>query len=125
MRRWSTVETPDTLLLHRTGVAPEWSVAVSRTLDWPAKRGHRLSLAHQIRQDLWRACQTTRGFVPVVQVSTDDHQTVIRAGGSLTTRSGHVQSLEARIAVVLDDENNRRRWRAYAIRAPRRGRGED
>lgn len=125
MRRWRIAETGDTLLLHRTGVAPAWAVEVSRTLDWPTTRRQRLSLAHQIRQDVWRACQTTRGFVPVVQVSTDDHQTVIRAGGSLTTRSGHVQSLEARIAAVLDDETNRRRWRNYAIRAPRRGRGEN
>ena len=124
MRRWTVVEQQDFLLLHRTGPAPEWVVEVSRTLNWPSSPGQRLRVAHQVRQDIWRACRSTRGFVPVVQVSTDGHQTVIRAGGSLTTRSGHIPAIEARIAAVLDSENNRRRWRAYAIRAPKRGRGE-
>ena len=124
MRRWKVVEEGNSLLLHRAGLSPQWSVDVSRTLDWPATPGQRLRIAHQIRQDVWRACQTTRGFVPVVQVSTDGHQTVMRAGGSLTTRSGHVSILETRIAAVLDDGNNRRRWRAYASRTSGRGRGE-
>ena len=125
MRRCTAVEQGESLLLHRTGLTPEWAIEVSRTLNWPATRGQRLRLAHQIRQDIWRACRATRGFVPVVQVSTDGSQTAIRAGGSLTTRSGHIPAIEARIAAVLDDENNRRRWRAHAARAPQRGRGED
>ena len=117
MSRWTLAHSGETTLLHRTGHPVHWSLAVARTLAGSLRRNHRIRLAHQIRQDIWRACRDVRGFLPLVEVSTSGTETVIRAGGSLMTRSGHVPTLETRIARVLDCADNIARWQKHAQRA--------
>ena len=117
MTRWRIDDLEDGLLLRARNHQPVWDVAADHTLPGVFPRKALIRLAHQIRQDIWRACRTTRGFVPLVQVSTDGHRTVMRAGGTLKTRSGHGAYLADRIAHVLDSAENRARWVAHARRA--------
>ncbi|MEL7154469.1 MAG: hypothetical protein AAFN51_11895 [Pseudomonadota bacterium] len=117
MSRWSLVVSDDATLLHRTGQRPEWAFEVSLKLTSTASAAQRVRIAHQVRQDIWRACQRVRGFLPLVEVSTSGNETVIRAGGSLMTRSGHVPSLEIKVAAVLDCADNIARWQRHARRA--------
>lgn len=117
MNRWSLVHTDDTTLLYRRGIASDWTFEVTRTLPGTYPRYGRTKLVHQIRQDIWRTCRNVRGFLPLVQVSTNGDETVICAGGSLMTRSGRVDVLSSRVARVLDCENNIARWKRYARRA--------
>jgi hypothetical protein len=86
-----------------------FDVAAEATLSGAADL---LRLAHQVRQDVWRAVQRLRGFSPVVQVTTTDNTIHIRAGGrALPPISGAVSS---RIQTVLDDPANRSRWLRHA-----------
>ena len=117
MNRWSLVHSDHTTLLCRAGQRPEWAFEVTRTLAGQASASHRSRIAHQVRQDIWRACRNVRGFLPLVEVSTSGDETVIRAGGSLMTRSGHVPSLEIKVARVLDCAENIARWQRHARRA--------
>ncbi|MEM9062572.1 MAG: hypothetical protein AAGD13_19100 [Pseudomonadota bacterium] len=117
MTRWRITSNENCVTLHAELYAPIFNVAVERTLPTPMPFKGLRRLAHQIRQDVWRVCRSTRGFVPVVQVSTDRQQTVIRAGGTLLTRSGHRANLAEQIARVLDRAENRARWIAHARRA--------
>lgn len=71
-----------------------------------------LRLAHQIRQDLWRAVQRVRGFSPVVQVEDHGAEVKVTAGGRVAGRVP--ANLRAQIAAVLDDEVKRRRWLRHA-----------
>jgi len=74
-------------------------------------------IAHQVRQDLWRALRRLRGFAPVVSVVPCDGGLHVVAGGAV---AGAVPpGTDARIAAVLEDRGNRARWLAHA----RRGRG--
>lgn len=70
----------------------------------------RLRVAQQIRQDLWRALQRQRGFSPVVEVSEAADGLVVRAGGRVLAARFDRARLAARIADVLEDGTNRRRW---------------
>ena len=65
-------------------------------------------LAHQIRQDMWRALQNVRGFSPVVQITQGEGELHIRAGGRVM---GPVsQKLVQTITDVLESPQNRARW---------------
>lgn len=70
----------------------------------------RLRVAQQIRQDLWRALQRQRGFSPVVEVSEAADGLLVRAGGRVQAARFDRARLAARIADVLEDGTNRRRW---------------
>ena len=117
MNRWSLVHSDHTTLLCRAGQRPEWAFDISRRYSGSASASQRARIAHQVRQDIWRACRNVRGFLPLVEVSTSGDETVIRAGGSLMTRSGHVPSLEIKVARVLDCADNIARWQRHARRA--------
>ncbi len=68
----------------------------------------RARLAHQIRQDMWRALQNLRGFSPVVQVEQIDGALSVTAGGRLGTPiAPHVQET---IDALLNDRVRRARW---------------
>ncbi|MEO0360348.1 MAG: hypothetical protein AAF322_04530, partial [Pseudomonadota bacterium] len=72
----------------------------------------KLRLAHQVRQDVWRALRRLRGFSPAVEVRDAPGGVTVRAGGRV---DGPVPPGAAeRIASVLADERNRRRWLACA-----------
>jgi len=73
----------------------------------------RLRLAQQVRQDMWRALRSVRGFSPVVRVEEREEGLVLRAGGRLDGPAPRA-ALEARIAALLACPAHRARWRAYA-----------
>lgn len=68
----------------------------------------RTRLAHQIRQDMWRALQNLRGFSPVVRVEQGENELTVTAGGRL----GH--PIAAHVAQTIDgllnDATLRARW---------------
>ncbi|WP_220747918.1 MULTISPECIES: hypothetical protein [Jannaschia] len=72
----------------------------------------RRRLAHAIRQDLWRALRSLRGFAPAVEVTRDGRLCRVRAGGSVAGRiPGGVSE---RIAAFLEDPGRRRAWQRSA-----------
>ncbi|MGR3678014.1 MAG: hypothetical protein ACU0AZ_08520 [Paracoccaceae bacterium] len=76
--------------------------------------GDPLLLAHQIRQDMWRALQNLRGFSPVVRIDVGEAEVQVIAGGRV---SGRVPATTVgRIAEVLETPANRQRWQRYACR---------
>ena len=82
---------------------------VSGDAAFPAVRPGRL--AHQIRQDMWRELKKLKGFAPAVEITLGDPFTV-RAGGRVAR---HIPPrIDARIADLLEDPANRKRWLAYA-----------
>lgn len=76
-------------------------------------RVRRLRLAHQVRQDMWRALQRVRGFSPVVEVTEIRGELTLRAGGR-AEKPFNATSIEAKIADLLCDPGLRRRWIAQA-----------
>ncbi len=73
-----------------------------------------LRLAHQVRQDVWRAVRRLRGFSPVVEVTQTETMLHIRAGGRALppVSPNAAQAIQA----VLDCPKNRRRWLEHARR---------
>ncbi|MEC3860362.1 hypothetical protein VK792_03625 [Mesobacterium sp. TK19101] len=72
-------------------------------------------LARQVRQDLWRALQDLRGFAPVIDIRTCGGGLRLLAGGQLACGRGGAGAGD-RVAMVLNDANNRRRWLAWSGR---------
>ena len=70
----------------------------------------RLRLASQIRQDIWRALQSQRGFSPVVEVTAGEDNVGVRAGGRIEARRFDRVRLQGLISDVLDNPGNRQRW---------------
>ncbi|MEX0286720.1 MAG: hypothetical protein AB3N23_19105 [Paracoccaceae bacterium] len=75
-------------------------------------RANPLRLAHQIRQDMWRALQRLRGFSPVVSICTLEEEMHIRAGGRVIGTAP--PATVSRIAAVLENRSNRARWVRFA-----------
>ena len=71
--------------------------------------GARLRVAHQIRQDMWRALQNLRGFSPAVKITRRDGGLDVLAGGQVDGRM-HRRYAESQISEVLNDAANRARW---------------
>ncbi|WP_120500898.1 hypothetical protein [Roseovarius sp. EL26] len=67
-----------------------------------------LRLAHQVRQDMWRALQNVRGLSPIVQVSEVAGGVRVIAGARIEGRYPH--TIISRIEAVLNDPSNRQRW---------------
>lgn len=74
-------------------------------------------IAHQVRQDLWRALRTLRGYAPVVAVTPDGAGLRIVAGG--TVAGAIPPGTEAQIAAVLENRANRARWLTHARKGQR------
>lgn len=71
-------------------------------------------LAHQIRQDMWRALQNLRGFSPVVRIERGADALTVTAGGRV---NGAVPSgVAARIEALLANPELRARWIAHSPR---------
>ena len=103
----------DAGILHaRAGLADRWDIAVSR--DLPSTSAiSRSRYAAQVRQDIWRALQDIRGFVPRVLVQTGPESIQITGGGTQVT-GRTTPGMAARIAHILDNPDNRRRWANHA-----------
>ncbi|MCA0938342.1 hypothetical protein LCM08_23785 [Salipiger pacificus] len=81
------------------------------TLLPPVGRPERL--AHQVRQDMWRALRDLRGFAPVVRVQPCAGGVTVEAGGEVAGALPR-KAVELRIAEVLEDRANRARWVTWA-----------
>ena len=75
-----------------------------------------IRLAHQVRQDMWRALQSLRGFLPVVEIVCDGNLARIRAGGSVQGNLPLVH-VEGLVSQLLHDPERRARWVMHAKRA--------
>lgn len=78
----------------------------------PDASRHRV--AHQIRQDMWRALQALRGYSPIVEVTRDAGQLRVKAGGQIDGGKFPRLKIENALAELLADVANRRRWVAFA-----------
>ncbi len=105
--RWHILSDGDTVTLCRH-VPPRFDFAVRTRLA----TGSPKRLAHQIRQDLWRALQDLRGFSPVVELRRAQDGWDVVAGGRAAGRVP--QSQIARAQSVLDNPSNRARWGRHA-----------
>lgn len=107
--RWHVLRHDDGLTLCRH-LPPRFDIEAGTTL--PDVRP--LPLAHQMRQDIWRALQNQRGFSPVIELTRDETMWRVRAGGRhlapVTT------AIRQRLQDVLDDADNRARWIRFARR---------
>lgn len=114
--RWHIRDADGVLTLSRRLPARFDVAAETRLPAAPAA-----SVAHQVRQDLWRRLRGVRGFQPVVQVTRGDGGLTVRAGGSVAARAFPRARIEAEIAGLLSDGAHRARWIAHATR---RGAGD-
>ncbi|SFC47264.1 hypothetical protein [Tropicimonas isoalkanivorans] len=110
--RWHVLREGPVLTLARA-LPPRFDVVAETWLPG----GGRARLAHQIRQDIWRAVQHQRGFSPVVQIACRDGGLAVRAGGRVSVRPFDRDGIEARIADVLEHKKCRARWIRCAGRA--------
>jgi hypothetical protein len=102
----------DTLTLARLRPA-RFDVSAQTRLPAGPRR-NRLSVAQQIRQDLWRCLQGVRGFSPVVAVTHADGGMLVRAGGRLACGGVSIGPITARIEALLAEEALRARWVRHA-----------
>ncbi|WP_299730082.1 hypothetical protein [uncultured Tateyamaria sp.] len=101
--RWHIVEEAGEMTLCRQ-LPPRFDVAASAHLP-PARPAR---LAHQIRQDLWRALANVRGFSPVVRLAPSDTGWRVTAGGRVMGRIS--PSVESTNDALLNDASKRARW---------------
>jgi hypothetical protein len=109
------------LAVHAAWDAPRTPVSATR---------YRIAIARQIRQDLWRALRTARGFAPMVEVTSDHGGTgpvrvMATAGGRMDTSHAPRAAMAAAAQAVLDDAGNRQRWHRHAARVGRPRMGDD
>ncbi len=107
--RWHILRDGSGLTLCRH-VPPRFDVSARTWLPWADP----VRLAHQIRQDVWRALQRLRGFSPVVQmIASDDGWTVLAGGRAFAPVP---VTVNAQIAAQLANPRNRERWLRNAQR---------
>ncbi|KPA22105.1 hypothetical protein shim_15520 [Shimia sp. SK013] len=108
--RWHIARDGDTLTLSRMASA-RFDVSARTVLP----DGGRLAVAHQVRQDMWRALQGLRGFAPAVEVRREGGALHVRAGGQVAGAVAKTQ-VEDTIQGVLDCPKRRARWVRHANR---------
>lgn len=101
--RWHIVEAAGEMTLCRQ-LPPRFDVAATAHLP-PARP---VRLAHQIRQDLWRALAHVRGFSPVVRLAPSDTGWRVTAVGRVMGRIP--PAVEGTIDALLNDATKRARW---------------
>lgn len=72
--------------------------------------GSRRRLAHQVRQDMWRALRDLRGFAPAVRVASEAGHLRLTAGGSVAAKTFPRARCEAVLRSLLEDPRARARW---------------
>ncbi|MDT8327166.1 MAG: hypothetical protein RQ750_07250 [Roseovarius sp.] len=102
--RWYEIEEGGALI-----VARQWPVRFDLAVATQFPRGGRRYVARLVRQDMWRALQALRGFVPAVRVTRSAEGLEVVAGGEVRGRFDRTDA-EARIAAVLENPANRVRW---------------
>ena len=115
--RWHILRDDDVLILARR-LPVRFDLSVTTQL--PGRS--RLRMAQQVRQDMWRALQSVRGFSPVVRVRRLGAQLEVTAGGQIAPHTARAWA-EARIDDLLNDPGHRVRWAGWAAcRRPCRSR---
>lgn len=105
--RWHILREGRVLTLARH-LPPRFDVAAETVLP----RANARRLAHQVRQDMWRALRDLRGFSPVVRIEDGESHMTVTAGGRAI---GQVpEGTRLRIAGVLNTPANRERWLRHA-----------
>ncbi len=105
--RWHILRADGGLTLARH-LPPRFDFSVRTTLG----PGNAVRLAHQVRQDLWRALQNLRGFSPVVRLTPCGSGWALTAGGRAL---GNVTDTHLSLARnVLENPENRARWSRHA-----------
>lgn len=138
--RWRITHEDDVARIAPAKGPARMDLAVHAAWDAPGqdagqplnRRRYRIETARQIRQDLWRALQSVRGFAPVVEVASDHSgeapsedgatggvRIMVSAGGRLDTSHAPRAVMEERVRALLENPANRRRWRAHAARRAR------
>ncbi|MGG7568468.1 hypothetical protein ACQ5SO_20125 [Rhodovulum sp. DZ06] len=143
--RWRITHEDDVARIAPARGPARMDLAVHAAWDVPAprveglsRRRFRVEHARQIRQDLWRALQRTRGFVPVVEVMTDHSgegaqgdgavdagaeagavRVMVTAGGRIDAPQAPRAAMEETVHALLSNPENRRRWRRHAARRAR------
>ncbi|MFY1709730.1 hypothetical protein [Tritonibacter scottomollicae] len=110
--RWHISRAEGELTLSRQ-LPARFDVVATTTLPV----GDPMRLAHQIRQDMWRALQRVRGFSPVVRLTRQGEVIRVEAGGRVAAPVA--PGLAAEIGAVLACPARRARWVAQAQRSGR------
>ena len=111
---WHIQRAPGQVTLSRQ-LPARFDVQAAISLRLQPGQGLSLSrVAHQVRQDLWRALQSMRGFSPVVQVTVFEGRAEIIAGGRLPAPIA--PNMPDRILAVLEDPQKQMRWMRHATR---------
>jgi hypothetical protein len=129
---WRITHEDDVARISRAGGLARMDIAGHGAWDAPAgdvnPRRYRIALAQQIRQDLWRALQSTRGFSPIVEVASDHSgqggapgaiRVMATAGGRLDVAQVPRAAMGAAIEALLSDRANHARWHKHAARRAR------
>lgn len=104
----------DTMLRLSRGFPARFDFAADVVLV-DAAHLDRSRIAHQVRQDLWRALQSLRGYRPVIELRKVGNDLHIKAGGSVEGAVPERYCVE-RAAAVLSDPSRQARWRLHAAR---------
>ncbi|THH35805.1 hypothetical protein E4Z66_12030 [Aliishimia ponticola] len=106
--RWHILRDGEAVILCRH-LPPRFDMTARTVLPG----GSAVRLAHQIRQDMWRALQRVRGFSPVVRLTPISAGWQVEAGGRVPAAN---EDLVAQVQAVLDDKQRRTRWVQFAQR---------
>lgn len=109
--QWHISEADGALTLSRR-LPAHFDVAVTTVISGGAGL-RKARIAHQTRQDMWRALQSLRGFSPVVRVAEQGADLEITAGGVIAGRFPK-SATEEQITALLEDPKRRARWARYA-----------
>jgi hypothetical protein len=74
-------------------------------------------VAHQVRQDMWRALQGLRGFSPAVRVEAGEGALRITAGGRMEGAQASAAAAH-QLGVLLDSPAHHARWLRHAALTP-------
>ncbi len=110
-RGWHMVEEGGAVTLCRH-LPPRFDVMAEGQLP----EGSATRYAHQIRQDMWRALQSVRGFSPVVRLTPSTGGWRVEAGGRVARPAPGITD---QIATLLADPALRIRWITHAQRRRR------
>ncbi|QPM91904.1 hypothetical protein [Pseudooceanicola algae] len=112
--RWHRLEQQDGTVTVTRRLPVRFDLRVETCLAAPDPLS-RTALAHQIRQDLWRALRDLPGLSPAVTLRRTGGVIEITAGGRL--ERGRVSERDRnRCLAVLEDPARQARWLAHAGR---------
>lgn len=112
-KNWHMTQEGDALIVARS-LPARFDFAATSVIAGGAglRRGR---IARQVRQDMWRALQSLRGFMPAVSVRPVGDDLEVTAGGAVAGAFPKAHC-EAQVAALLADPVRRARWVRFAVR---------